>query len=312
MEEGTVSDPIKFGTAYYILRRGTSVPKTFEDAKKELEISLKNRRSYTAAVELAQKITARLKEVKDVQKVAEEFASQANSTAKEMVRETDFVKPGDEVPNIGVSPQFEDGILPLEEVGAIGEQTPIKDGFAIPMLVDKREPRDANFDEVKSRVSEDYKIVKAQERIEQIAKDIASGSANAAAIAAAAQSKGLKAEDTKNFILGSPIGEGEKATTSKALEDAIYALKTGETTKEPIKVGDSWFIVGVTNRTEADMAQFPTERDKIIEGILGQKRGQVFADYIADVRQKMEAAGQIKIYKEVLDRIDAADAQPAQ
>lgn len=309
MEEGTVSEPIKFGTAYYILRRGTSVPKTFEDAKKEIEVSLRNRRSYTAAAELSQKIVARLKEVKDVQKVAEEFASQANSTAKDMVRETDFVKPGDEVPNIGVSPQFEDGIAPLEEVGAVGEQTPIKDGFAIPMLVDKRDPRDATFEEVKSRVTEDFKLVKAQERIEQIAKDIASGAVNATALASAAQGKGLKAEDSKNFILGSPLGQGENATTSKDLEEAIYALKPGEATKTPIKVGDNWFIVGVTNRTEADMAEFAKQRDQTLESILGQKRGQVFADYIASVRQRMETAGQIKIYKEVIDRIDAADAQ---
>lgn len=312
MAEGTVSEPIKFGTAYYILRRGASVPKSFEDAKKELEVSLRNRRSYTAAAELSQKVVARLKEVKDVQKVAEEFATQANSTAKDMVRETDFVKPGDEVPNIGVSPQFEDGIAPLEEVGAVGEQTPIKDGFAIPMLVDKRDPRDATFEEVKSRVTEDYKIVKAQERIEQIAKDIASGAVNAAALASLAQGKGLKAEDSKNFVLGSPLGQGENATTSKALEDAIYALKSGEATKSAIKVGDNWFIVGVTNRTEADMAEFAKQRDQILESILGQKRGQVFADYIASVRQKMEAAGQIKVYKEVIDRIDAADAQPAE
>lgn len=307
MEEGAITEPIKFGTAYYILRRGASVPKSFEDAKKEIEVSLKNRRSYTAAAELAEKVVARLKEVKDVQKVAEEFAAQANSNAKDMVRETDFVKPGDEVPNIGISPQFEEGIAPLEEVGAIGERTPIKDGFAVPMLVDRREPRESTFEEVKARVTEDYKLVQAKEKLEQIAKDIASGSANAAALAAAATGKGLKAEDSKNFILGSPLGQGESAATSEALEEAIYALKTGEVTKTPIKVGDNWYIVGVTNRTEASMEEFAKQRDQTLEGILSQKRGQVFSDYIASTRQQMEEAGQIKVYKEVIDRIDAAD-----
>lgn len=307
MEEGQVTEPIKSGTAYYILRRGASVPKTFEDAKKELEVSLRNRRAYTASAELAQKVAARLKEVKDVQKVAEEFAAQANSNAKDMVRETDFVKPGDDVPNIGVSPQFEEGIMPLEEIGAVGLQTPIKDGFAIPMLLEKRDPRDATFEEVKDRVAEAVKADQAKAKVEQIAKDIASGSANAAGIAAAATGKGLKAEDSKNFILGSPLGQGESAATSQQLEETIFGLKAGEVTKMPIKVGDNWYIVGVTNRTEANMDEFAKQRDQILEGIVSGKRSQVFSDYIGDVRRKMEAAGQIKVYKDVIDRIDAAD-----
>lgn len=307
LEEGQVTEPIKQGSAFYILRRGASVPKTFEDAKKELEVSLRNRRAYTASAEVAQKVTAKLKEVKDVQKVAEEFAAEANSNVKDMVRETDFVKPGDDVPEIGVSPQFEEGILPLEEVGAVGSQTPIKDGFAIPMLIDKRDPRDATFEEVKDRVAETVKADQAKMKVEQIAKDIAAGSANAAGIAAAATGKGLKAEDSKNFILGSPLGQGETAATSKQLEDTIFALKSGEIAKTPIKVGDNWYVVGVTNRTEANMDEFAKERDQIWQGMVSGKRGQVFSDYVSEIRQKMEAAGQIKVYKEVIDKIDAAD-----
>ena len=117
----------------------------------------------------------------------------------------------------------------------------------------------------------------------------------------------MKAEDSKNFVLGSPLGQGENASTSKDLEDAINALKAGEVAKTPIKVGDSWYIVGVTNRTEADMTGFAKERDTIMQGMLSQKRSQVFSDYIAEARQKMEAAGQIKVYKEVIEKIDAAD-----
>jgi peptidyl-prolyl cis-trans isomerase D len=307
LEEGQVTEPIKQGSAYYVLRRGAAVPKTFEDAKKELEVSLRNRRAYTAAAEVAQKAADRLKEVKDVQKVAEEFATQANSNVKDMVRETNFVKPGDEVENIGVSPQFEAGILPLEEINAVGEKTPIKEGFAIPMLIEKRDPRDATFEEVKDRVAEAVRNEQAKTRVEQIAKDIAAGANNAAALTAAATGKGLKAEESKNFILGSPLGQAESAGTSEQLEDAIFALKAGEVTKSPIKVGDSWYVVGVTNRTEADMNAFAKERDQIYQTIVTGKRSQVFSDYIAETRQKMEAAGQIKVYKEVIDKIDAAD-----
>ena len=124
MQPGDVTEPISYKDRYFILRRGEDVPKTFEEAKKEIEVSLRNRRAYTVAAELAQKIDDRLKEVKDVQKVAEEFAAQANMNPKDMVRETGYVKPGDDVENIGNSPQFEEGIASLENQGEIGDKIP--------------------------------------------------------------------------------------------------------------------------------------------------------------------------------------------
>ena len=306
LQEGEVTDPIKFGASYYVLRRGAVVPKSFEDAKKQIEVSLRNRRAYAAAVELAQKIDDQLKQNKDVQKTAQDFAAQANSSVADMVRETGFVKPGDDVKNIGISPQFEGGIEPLENQGDVGDKIPIKDGFAVPLLVAKRDPHEATFDEVKDQVAAAYKQAQAQKQVEQIAKDIASGANSAANLAAAAQSKDLKTQDAKNFILGSPLGQGANAATSQALEDAIYNLRAGEVTKTPIKVGDNYYVVGVTNRTEPDNADFAKLRDQLVETMLEQKRGQVFADYFSDARQKMEAAGQIKIYDDALKGLDSA------
>lgn len=310
MQEGEVTEPIKEGSNFYILRRGREVPKTFEDARKELEVSLRNRKGYAAAAELAQKVTEDLRQTKDVQATAQKFAAEANMSVQEMVRETGFVKTGDNVENIGVSPQFEEGIKNLENANDVGERIPIQNGFGIPLLVEKREPRDATFDEVRDQVTETVKLEKARAQVEEIAKQIAAGAANAGALAAAAESKGLKAQDQKSFILGSPLGQGPAASTSEALEDAIYGLKAGEVTKTPLKVGDNWYIVGVTSREEANMDDFAKQRDQLVQQAEQQKRGQVFSDYLAAVRQKMEKDGDIKVYNEVIEKLDAA-AVPA-
>ena len=66
---------------YFILRRGDDVPKTFETAKKELEVSLRNRRAYSVAAELAQKVVDSLKETKDPQKTAQALASNRQGCA---------------------------------------------------------------------------------------------------------------------------------------------------------------------------------------------------------------------------------------
>ncbi len=311
MQEGDVTEPIKEGSAFYILRRGKEVPKTFEDAKPELEVSLRNRRGYTATAELAQRVYDDLKQTKDVAATAKKFAAEANMNAAEMVRETPFVKPGDNIENIGISPQFEEGIKLLENANDVGEKIPVQNGFAVPLLVEKKEPRDATLDEVRSQVVESVKLDKARSQVEDIAKQIASGAANAGALAAAAQSKGLKAQDQKAYIIGSPLGTGPSASTNEALEDAVFALKAGEVTKAPLSVGDSWYIVGVNKREDANMDEFAKQRDTLVQSMVQQKRSQVFSDYLAAVRQKMETSGEIKIYQAAIDRIDAAIQPPA-
>jgi peptidyl-prolyl cis-trans isomerase D len=305
MQEGDVTEPIKDGSNYYIFRRGKEVPKTFEDTKKELEVSLRNRKAYAVTAELAQKIDDDLKQTKDIQATAQKFAGQANMSVAEMVRETPFVKPGDNVENIGVSPQFESGIAGLENANDVGEKTPIQNGFAIPLLVEKKPERDAEFDEVKSQIAETVKIEKARNQVEEIAKQIASGAASASALGASATAKGLKAQDQKSYILGSPLGQGPSASTSEALEDAVYALKSGEVTKTPLKVGDNWYVVGVNKREDANMDDFAKQRDTLMQTMVQQKRGGVFTDYLAAVRQKMEQNGDIKIYNDVIEKLDA-------
>ena len=305
MKEGEVSEPVESGNAYYIFRRGKEVPKTFEDAKPELEVSLRNRKAYSITADLAQKVVDDLKQTKDAQATAAKFAAQANMTAAEMVKETPFVKPGDNVENIGISPQFEEGIKNLDEPNAVGERTPIQNGFAIPLLVEKKEARDATFDEVKAQVAETVKLEKARTQVEEIAKQIAAGAGSAADLGTAATAKGLKSQEQKGYIVGSPLGQGPSASTTEALEDAVYGLKPGEVTKTPLKVGDNWYVVGVTKREDANMDDFAKQRDELIQTMVQQKRSAVFGDYLAEVRQKMEKSGDIKIYNDVLERIDA-------
>ncbi len=303
LQPGEVTDAIKSGNNYYILRRGEAVPKSFDDARQELLVSLRNRRAYKAAADLAQRAAARLKEVNDVQKVAEEFAAQANLSASEMVRETGYVKPNDDVPNIGVAPQFEAGIAPLETVGQVGEPTPVKEGFAIPVLVDKKEPRDAELAEVKDQVAAAVKIEQAKTRLEQVAKDIAANANSPEALKAAAEKYGLKASDSKSYKAGTPLGEAGAGASSAAIDDAILNLKAGEITKTPIKSGDSYFIAGAQTRTEANMDEFAKDRESLVGTALTTKKNQIFTDYLASLRQRFEKEGRLKIYQDALPKL---------
>ena len=300
-EAGGISGPIKYGNAYYILRRGEAVIKTFEDAKQEILVSLRNRKAYAIAAELASRAANRLKETKDVQKVAQELAAEANMNPAEMVKETPYVVPGEDVPNIGSSQQFEEGIRPLENPNDVGDRTPIRNGFAIPMLVDKKEPnRLPDFAEVKDKVLQAVRNERAKSQLEETARNLANGANTANDLKAAAERLGLEAKTADTYRLGSPLGDLD---ISAAAEEAIYGLKEGEVTKTPIKVGDNWVVIGATRRKEADLAEFAKQRDMLMRSALAERQGQVFEDYIDAAQARMEADGKIKIYEDALAKL---------
>jgi hypothetical protein len=277
------------------------VTKTFEEAKQELLVSVRNRKAYAIAAELAGRAASRLKETKDAQKVAQELASEANMTPAEMVRETPFVVPGDDVPNIGSSQQFEQGIEPLQNPQDVGERTPIKNGFAIPMLVEKKEPnRVPEFDEVKEKITKAFRSERAKSQVEETARNLASGTSGAGDLQAAAAKLGLEAKTQNNFRITMQLGDLESGVASEA---AIYALKQGEVTKTPVKIGNDWVVIGATKRTEADLAEFAKQRDAMIQGVVMERRSQIFEDYIQAAQARMESEGRIKIYEDVIAKL---------
>ncbi len=298
MQPGDVSDvPIKYAGNWYILRRGDSVPKAFEAAKQELLVSLRNRRGYGAAFKLATRANGRLKETKDVQKVAQELAADANMTPAEMVRETPYVKPGDDVPTIGSNQQFEQTLAQLNNPNDVGEPTGVKGGFAIPLLVDKKEARIPGFDEVKTKVSDALKHQRANEQLEQKAKDLAASVTSPDGLKPAAEKLGLEASTEEGYKVGGTLG---KAGESPALDESIYGLKAGELNKAPVKVGANWVVFGVTKRNAADLAEFAKQREQLTQTMLTERQNQVFEDYIAAVQERMRREGKIKIYDDVL------------
>jgi peptidyl-prolyl cis-trans isomerase D len=299
MQEGQVSDPVFTAGAYYIFRRGASVPKSFEEAKRELLVSQRNTRAYKSAADLAARAVARLKETRDFQKVAQELAAESNMNAGDMVKETPFVKPGDNVPDIGSSPQFEDAIRPLENANDVGDRVSIKNGFAVPMLVEKREPRIPDFAEVRDEVVRRAKQARAQSQLEQTARDLAGNNGSPDALKAAAEKLGLEVKTADAYKLGSPL---EGAGTSATADDLIYNLKEGEVSKTPVKLGDSWVVVAVKKRTEADLAEFAKQREQLTQTLLNTRRSDVFDDYVSATRARLDREGKVKIYEDVLAR----------
>jgi peptidyl-prolyl cis-trans isomerase D len=305
MQPGDITDPIRYGGNWYILRRGESVPKSFEEAKPELLVSARNSKSFAAASKLAEKAHQRLLDTHDPQKVAQELAAEANMKPADMVKETPYIKPGDDVPEIGANQQFEQSLVTLNNPKDVGPQTGVKGGFAIPMLVDKKDPRIPDFDEVKSRIADAVKQQRAKDQLESTAKEIAAAT-SPDQIKAAAEKAGLAFETEEGFKLGRTLG---KAGSSSAIDEAVYPMKEGEVTRTPVKAGSNWVVISVKTRREADLAEFAKQREQLTQTMVSDRQSQVFSDYIGAVQDRMKTDGKIKIYDEVLTMLE--ESEPA-
>lgn len=310
LEAGQITDPTKVGNAYVIYRRGDPVPQSFEQKRQELLVSERNRRSYAAAQAIAARAVEMLRQTKDVRAVAGQLAAEANMTPDEMVRETGYIKPGDDVPNIGVNQDFESVIAPLDEAGEVGDRIGIKNGLAVPVLADQRPPRIPDLSEVRDQAVTRARDEAARARLEQIANELASGATDVASLRARAAALGLEPQTADDYKLGSPLGS---AGTSPAADAAIYSLAENGTTRQPVKIGDTYVVVGAAKRTEADLAEFAKQRETLTQTAIAERQAQVYSDYIAAARRRMEQRGEIEINKETLDQLVAENdaAAPA-
>jgi peptidyl-prolyl cis-trans isomerase D len=297
MQKDQISEPIKKGDRFYILKVTDRRLPTFEESREQLVKDVRSEKGYTKAVDIAIEAEQKLKETNNIEATVAEINQKHGAQVAE-VKETPFFAQGDSLPDLGAAVGFQDSVFELQNPGDIGSYLNVNNGFAIPQYIEKRDPHDPTFEEVRARVEDRYKRDKARERAFELARGIAQ-SASPDALKSAADAQKLKPDErvlSGSDSIGSLTNEAERAK--------IYKLKEGEVLREPVKLedGDNCFVASMVKRIDADMgAEFQKQRRSIEEGLLATKRNAVFMSYIAWAQKQLQQQGRIKIYQKVID-----------
>lgn len=301
MQVGEVSDPIPDGNNLYILKVTERKNKTFEEAKEALVASARNRLSYKKASDLADDAAKQLAEKKDVKVVAADIAQKQGLKPEETLKQTPLFASGDNVPDIGSNPSFEEAVNGLKAVGDVGVKTGIRGGFAVPRLAELKDPHDPALEEVKDKVAEKYKKEKVKDVAAQQAKDLIAGANNSAdALKAAIEKAGLKAETRDDFRDGQSLENFNDI--SKVIPVALKT-KVGEIAKDPVFGNDKYLVFGVTKRTDPNTEKYNKESNGVKERLLEERRSMTYEAYIENVKKKMKAEGKITVKKETITKI---------
>ena len=272
---------------------------TFEQSREQLAKEARVRKGYSRAVEISGEASQKLKETKNMDAVVAEInAKHGNQVAS--IRETPFFALSDSLPNLGAASEFQQAVFVLQETSDVTDRVSVNNGFAVAQLVDKREPHDATFEEVKTKVEDSYRTEKAKEIAAERARQLAAA-ASPDALSSLAASMGLKADERSGWTPGNEAQLGP--LTSEADLARIQKLNKGEITREPIKVSgsDSYLVAAVINRSDPDMGEaFQKEKKAIYERLLDTERNTIYMSYMDAVQKRLKDEGEIEIYNDVL------------
>ena len=296
MADDEVSQPIKKGDKYYILKVNEHKTPAFADVRDELIKGARVRKGYSKAVEIATEAEQRFKETKNAEAVVAEINKKFGAQVA-VVKDTPFFSQSDAVPSLGGAPGFGASLFELQNPGDIGERMNVNQGFAIAQYAEKREPHDAALEEVKDKVDKALRSEKATELAAQHAREIAKAQ-NIDELKKIGDSLGLKTEEIPSLTGNDSIGQ----LVTEANRRDIYKLNPGEITREPIKTDNGVYVVaGLVSRKDADMGEkFQQERKSIEQRLLDEKRNAFFSTYLAMTEKQLKDEGKIKVYDDLI------------
>ncbi len=305
MKKDEVSPPIRQSDKYYILKVTDRKVPTFEESKAQLLKEARATKGYTKAVNIATEAEQKFKESKNAEAVAAEVNKQYGAQVAS-VKETPFFAENDKIPGIADAVDFASTVFQFQDIGAIGERQNISNGFAIPQYLERRDPHDSSFDEVKSKVEDRFRSEKAKDLAAEEARKLGAAAQNPDSLKSVGESMGFK-PDEKTGIGGN---DSFGALVTEADRAPVHKLNPGGVTHDPIKVanGDSYVVVGMMSRKDPDMGeQFKKDKRGIEDRMLQSKRDTLFSTYLATAEKRLKQEGKIIIYQ---DALKAAGASP--
>lgn len=181
--------------------------------------------------------------------------------------------------------------LPKMEISDILD---LEDAYYILQVIDTQPERIPEFNEVKDRVRSDL-LAKEQEKAARERADAFLAELKAGkSMAEAAAARGLKPVATGLFQRNAPIPEiGRENEITRA---AFNLSETEPLAQTPLKGQKGYYVLRRLERKAPDPKGFEKDKEPLMAQLLGQKRQQVFSEWLAALR----SGSQIVIEEEVV------------
>jgi len=290
-----ISDPVKTQYGYHIiqvLKHEDARVKPFSEVKDDLAKQWKQQRVTNIMQNISDKAqTALQKDPDHPEKVAADLGME--------VAHADGVAPGQAIPEVGSSADFDQAIAGLKKGEVSQPVSPAANKIVIAEVTGIVPAHPATFAEVKGQIQDSMLNSKLSRMVLDKAKELEDAAkANGGDLAKAAKGMGLEAKTTELF---------KRQATVDGLGNANYFE---EAFKVPagmvlshVAMPDATVVAKVVQHADADMSKLPEQRNEIRDSLKTEKareRNTIFETGLVD---ELTRQGVIKMHPEVVTRI---------
>lgn len=287
LPKGGTSDLVKSSYGYHIIHvddKQDAHVKSLDEVKPQIEAVLRQQKAARAA-----------------EGEANAFVTQARTSGLDkaaaakgvQVTTTEFVSRTDALPGIGSSPQFMEAAF-AQTAKSPPDMIQIPQGYVVYQVLDVKPPATPTFEEIRSRVEEEFKNQRANEMLTQKTQELADRAKAEHDLKKVAKELGatLKTSD-----LVDPNGQVPDIGSMTGPASQAFALKPGEISG-PVMGSGNGSVLQILEKQQPTESDFAAKKDEIRDSLLQQKQNELFGLFVTNLRQQMEKSGKIKINQE--------------
>jgi peptidyl-prolyl cis-trans isomerase D len=295
---GQVGGLVKSSYGFHIIRvdaRQDAHMKTLDEVKDQIEPILKQQK----AQEIAQK------QAEDLLQAAIKQGLDAAAAAKGVpVVTSDFFSRKDIVPGLGPAPQFMDAVFTAAEKSP-PQMAATSQGFAVFDLLAVKPQSTPTFDEIRTRVEEEFKNERSNILLSQKTAELSDRAKADHDLKKAAKELGATLK-TSEFV--SPDGQVPDIGSMTGQAAVAFSMKPGDISGA-INSGANGVVIAVTDVQAPSEADFAAKRDQIRDSLLQGKEQELFQLFVTNLREQMEKSGKIKINQDEMKTLTRAGSE---
>ena len=289
LPKGATSGVVRTSYGFHIIHVDDKQPakvKSLDEVKSQIEPIIRQEKVSRTAENLANTVETEAR-TQSMDKAAADHGFQ--------VVTTDFFSRTDALPGIGNSPDFMSAVFNASEKSPPDLAT-TQQGYAVFQVVQIKPPATPTFDELRSRLMEEYSARRAQTLLEEKTNQLADRAKATHDLKRAAKELGAT---IKTSALVSPKDQVPEIGSLSGPASVIFTLKPGEISG-PVNNGRTGVVMMLVDKQEPSPADFAKAKEEIRDTLLSQKRNEVFMLFASNVRQQLEKDGKIRINQEEL------------
>lgn len=300
LPKGQTSDLVKSSYGFHIIHvedKQDAHVKSLDEVRAQIEPLVKQQKAGKLVEEQANALLTSIR--------ADGFDKAAAAKGLDVVN-TDFVSKSDPLPGVGVSPQFMNEAFSAHEKDS-PTLAQVPQGFAVYQVEAVKPPATPTFEEIRTRVENEFKNERAQQLLEQKVQELSDRAKAEHDLKRAAKELGatLKTSD-----LVGPEGQVPDVGAMSGPASAAFDLKPGEISA-PIVAGasgTSGVVIQVLEKQAPPESDFAAKKDQLRDSLLQNKQQELFGVFVAGLRQQMQKDGKIRMNEDEMKKLTKGQA----